>query len=76
MMWCDDAIARKQNRFPDKLQSIRMVFDMWNSTLQDSFTPGVNLTIHEQLVTFRGKCPFLQYITSKPGKYGIKFWVI
>ena len=49
---------------------------MWNSTLQDSFTPGVNLTVDEQLVTFRGRCSFWQYIPSKPGKYEIKFWVI
>ena len=48
---------------------------MWISTLRDSFTTGVNLTV-EQLVTFCGECPFRQYIPSKPGKYGIKFWVI
>lgn len=28
----------------------------------------------ERLVPFRGKCPFRQYIPSKPGKYGIKIW--
>ena len=76
MMRFDDAVARRQNRSPDKLKRIRKVFDMWNSTLQDSFILEVNLTVDEQLVTFRGSCPFRQYIPSKPGKYGIKFWVI
>ena len=29
----------------------------------------------EQLVAFRGRCRFKQYIPSKPGKYGLKVWV-
>ena len=32
-------------------------------------------TTDEQLVVFRGKCPLCVFIKSKPGKYGIKFWV-
>ena len=32
--------------------------------------------VDEQLVTFRGCYPFRQYMPSKPGKYGIKIWVI
>ena len=32
------------------------------------------MTIDEQLVCFRGRCPFRQYIQSKPGKQGIKIW--
>ena len=34
------------------------------------------MTVDEQLVTFRGRCPFRQYIPSKPGRYGIKIWAI
>lgn len=33
-----------------------------------------HITIEEQLVSFHGKCPFRQYIKSKPGRYGIKIW--
>ena len=33
---------------------------------------GQSMTTHEQLVCFRGRCPVKQYISSKPGKYGIK----
>ena len=29
----------------------------------------------EQLVVFRGKCPFRVFLKSKPGKYGIKLWI-
>ena len=28
----------------------------------------------EMLTPFRGKCPFRQYIPSKPARYGIKIW--
>ena len=69
----DDAVARRKNRSPDKIQPIRKLFEMWNTTLQDSFVPGLNLTVDEQLITFCGRCPFCQYYPSKPGKYGIKF---
>ncbi|KAJ4431815.1 hypothetical protein ANN_20420 [Periplaneta americana] len=33
-----------------------------------------NITVDEELVTFRGMCPFRKYIPSKSGKYGIKVW--
>jgi hypothetical protein len=32
--------------------------------------------VGEQLVAFRGRCPFKQYIPSKRAKYGIKIWTI
>ena len=69
----DDADARRKHRSPDKLEPIRDIFSSWNETLGDAFTPGYNLTIDEQLVTFRGRCAFRQYIPSKPGKYRIQF---
>ena len=33
-------------------------------------------TIDEQLLSCKCRCQFIQYIPSKPGKSGIKFWVI
>ena len=44
--------------------------------MRDAYTPGPHMTVDEQLVCFRGKCPFRQYIPSKPDKYGIKLWAI
>ena len=35
-----------------------------------AYTPNEHITIDEQLVVFRRKCP-----ESKPGNYGIKLWV-
>jgi len=40
-----------------------------------AYTPNEHIIIDEQLVVFRGKCPFHRFINSKPGKYGIKLWV-
>ena len=65
-----------ENEARDKIGPIRKVFDSWNKNLLQPYVPGVDLTIDEQLITFRGRCPFRQYIPSKPGKYGIKKWVI
>lgn len=59
----------------DKLAPIRNVYDKWNHNLKAVYTPGKNITVDEQLVPYRGRCPFCQYIPSKPAKYGIKIWV-
>lgn len=73
----DDAEKRRKHRSPDKLGPIRDIFEEWNKTLRDNaYVLGWAVTVDEQLVTFRGRCPFRQYIPSKPGKYGIKFWVL
>ncbi|XP_070291843.1 piggyBac transposable element-derived protein 4-like, partial [Salvelinus sp. IW2-2015] len=37
--------------------------------------PGPEVTVDEQLVPFRGRCPFRQYMPSEPAKCGIKIWV-
>ena len=39
------------------------------------YVPSQNITVDEQLVLFRDRCSFIQYIPSKLDKYGIKiFW--
>ena len=70
----DDKITRMERREHDKLAAIREIWDMFVTNCRKAFEPYENLTIDEQLVCFRGKCPFRQYIKSKPGRYGIKIW--
>uniref|UniRef100_A0A669C9C5 PiggyBac transposable element-derived protein domain-containing protein n=1 Tax=Oreochromis niloticus TaxID=8128 RepID=A0A669C9C5_ORENI len=67
----DDRPARQQR---DKLAAIRTVWDKWVHRLPLFYNPGPNVTIDEQLMPFRGRCLFRQYIPSKPAKYGIKIW--
>uniref|UniRef100_A0A3P9MKV5 PiggyBac transposable element-derived protein domain-containing protein n=1 Tax=Oryzias latipes TaxID=8090 RepID=A0A3P9MKV5_ORYLA len=58
----------------DKLAPIRDVWERWVQLLPLMFNPGPEVTVDERFLPFRGKCPFRQYMPSKPGKYGIKIW--
>ena len=50
----------------------RDFWDAFTKNLSDHYIP---ITIDEQLVLFRGRCSFIQYLPSKPDKYGIQiFW--
>ncbi|XP_042164360.1 piggyBac transposable element-derived protein 4-like [Oncorhynchus tshawytscha] len=71
----DDRQSRPARLATDKLAAIRKVWDLWEARLPALYNPGPDVTVDEQLVPFRGRCPFRQYIPSKPAKYGIKSWV-
>ena len=70
----DDRETRQGRRQSDKLAAIRDVWDKWVQRLPLLYNPGPYVTVDECLVAFRGRCPFRQYIPSKPAKYGIKIW--
>ncbi|XP_065675888.1 piggyBac transposable element-derived protein 4-like [Hydra vulgaris] len=72
----DDKATRLLKRNNDKFAPIRVVFDVWVQTLSNSFRPYENVTVDEELVPFRGRCSFRQYIKSKPAKYGLKLWLL
>ncbi len=60
----------------DKLAPIRRLWEDLNSNLEHNYCPSANLTVDEQLIPFKGRVPFKQYMPSKPGKYGMKvFWM-
>lgn len=67
-------VRRAGRRERDKLAAIRTVWDKWVERLPLLYNPGPNVTVDERLVAFRGRCPFKQYMPSKPAKYGIKIW--
>ena len=70
----DDAISRRQQSSTDKFAPIREIFDKWSQLLSDFYNPSDCVTIDEQLLGFRGRCKFRQYMPSKFKKYGLKFW--
>ena len=72
----DKKSDRAERRQRDKLAPIRHFWDRWECNLRKLYNPGACTTVDEQLVTYRGRCPFKQYIPSKPGKYGIKIWAL
>ncbi|XP_025991729.2 piggyBac transposable element-derived protein 4-like [Solenopsis invicta] len=72
----DNRADRAERRVRDKLAPIRNVYEKWNKNLSRLYNPGENITVDEQLVPFRGRCPFKQYIPSKPARYGLKIWAV
>lgn len=71
----DDVMSRRQMQSTDKFAPIRDLWNRWEGILSMSFNCHENVTIDEQLVSFRGRCSFRQYMPSKPAKYGLKFWL-
>lgn len=70
----DDKTSRSLRRQKDELAPIRDIFNKINNNLKKMYTPGENITVDEQLVPFRGRCPFKQYMPAKSVKYGMKIW--
>lgn len=71
----DDRRTRDQRRTTDKLAAFRDIWMMFLDRLPKMYRPNMDMTVDEQLVSFRGRSSFRQYIPSKPGKYGLKiFW--
>ncbi|KAM9495978.1 uncharacterized protein Hap1MRO34_022041 isoform 2-T2 [Clarias gariepinus] len=65
---------RETREKSDKLAPIRDVWERWMQLLPLMFNPEPEVTVDVRFVPFRGKCPFRQYMPSKPGEYGIKIW--
>lgn len=68
----DDRTTRAGHRQTDKFAPIRDLFYKWVENLAYIYVPLENVTVDEQSLSFRGRCPFRQYMPSKPAKYGIK----
>lgn len=58
----------------DKLAPFRKLWEMWTHRLPMLFNPDRDICVDEQLVPYRGRCSFRQYMPKKPAKYGIKIW--
>lgn len=56
----------------DKFAPVRGLWEKFICQCTASYTPHEYCTIDEQLLSFKGRCPFLVYIPSKPDKYGMK----
>ncbi len=71
----DDQLTRPHRKHQGKLAPIAALWEKWENRLACLFCPGQDICNDKQLVAFRGRCPFRQYIPSKPAKYGLKVWV-
>uniref|UniRef100_A0A1B6E2X5 PiggyBac transposable element-derived protein domain-containing protein n=1 Tax=Clastoptera arizonana TaxID=38151 RepID=A0A1B6E2X5_9HEMI len=68
----DNINDRGERRKFDKFAPFREVFKLFVNNCDTHYSLGEFVTIDEQLVPFRGRCSFRQYMKSKPAKYGLK----
>lgn len=68
----DNRETRKKRQEGTKLAPISEIWNEFVENCRQAYNPGSYLTIDEQLIGFRGRCPFRMYMPSKPNKYGIK----
>ncbi|XP_073708848.1 uncharacterized protein [Garra rufa] len=71
----DDKDTRAERVKTDKFAAISDIWTRFNKNCAESFTPGEHMTIDVQLFPTKVRCPFTQYIATKPDKSGIKFWM-
>lgn len=67
---CKD--TREERKSETKLAPISEIWDIFTKNCRENYKPSAYVAIDEQLVAFRGRCPFRMYIPSKPDRYGIK----
>ena len=70
----DDRSSRSTTR--DKFSPFRLFWDDFINNCKRMYRPGCYMCVDEQLLPFRGRVSFRQYIPSKPDKYGMKFFLL
>ncbi|GFR10564.1 DDE_Tnp_1_7 domain-containing protein [Trichonephila clavata] len=58
----DDKTTRPERSKLDKLAAVQDIREKWVYILPKLYNPNENITPDEQLVVFRVRCPFKQYI--------------
>ncbi len=71
-----DCRDSRQSRRGDKFHLIRCVWDRVIENSRKCYHPRELNTVDEQLFPCRSRCCFIQYMPQKPGKFGIKFWLL
>ena len=67
---------RSERNQRDPIGPIQIVFQKFIENCKSNYIPSHQMTVDEQLVTFKGRCRFRMFIPSKPGRYGIKIWAL
>ena len=72
----DSIDTREERRARDKFAPFREFWNFFESKCRENHKPSAEVCIDEQLIPFRGRCPFRQYMPSKPDKYGMKLFLL
>lgn len=67
--------TRSRRLRTDKFALISTIWERFIKNSKACYIPGANITDNEQLFPSRACCPFTQYVSNKPDKFGIKFWL-
>lgn len=70
----DDVTTREERSMIDKLAPNRNFHSAFVTNCQRAYNVGESVTMDEMLVSFRGRCSFIQYMPQKLAKYGIKVY--
>ena len=71
-----DDVNTRDDQKDDRFGHIREVWDTFSNRCRELYGLGTYTTIDEKLQKFRGRCRFRQYMPSKPGTHGIKYWIL
>lgn len=72
----DEKATRVNRRREDRFCIMRTIWDRMMIKASRAYRPHESVTIDEQLLSCRARCSFIQYMPAKPGKFGIKFWLM
>jgi hypothetical protein len=72
----DDKASRQNRIISNKFAMADEIWTRFINNSQACYKPSAELTIDEQLLPCKSRCPFIQFMPNKPDKFGIKFWLL
>ena len=78
MHFADNNEAPQDNtgKLRDPLYKIRKFVDRIVGNFRKAYNPATHLSVDEQMIGFKGRLSFKQYMPAKPTKWGVKAFVI
>ena len=68
--------SREDRNTDDKFAPFRRMWEQFVENCRKCYVVSAFVTVDEQLIPFRGRCSFKQYMPSKPDKYGMKLFLL
>ena len=67
--------SRSQSLQPDNFALFSEIWKRFTDNCCTLYKPGAFITVDELLFPTKARCPFSQYIASKPDKFWEKYWL-
>lgn len=72
----DDYRERIVKEETDKLAPIRNIYQKFVENCKQNYTLGESVAVDNMLLPYRGRCGFVQYMSRKQSKYGLKLYAL